>query len=79
MDRTRLDEIDGLLEQTADGDPKVRARALASLCPCHVKRNDPKVWDQILKLADDPALDVRRWVFHLLGDGSPSRTQPVSA
>jgi hypothetical protein len=25
----------------------------------------------VLQLIDDPALEVRRWVFHLLGDGSP--------
>jgi HEAT repeat protein len=71
MKRTRRDAIDTLLEQTADPNPKVRARAVESLCPCHVKRNDPRVWDRVLSLADDPALEVRRWVFHLLGDGSP--------
>jgi hypothetical protein len=69
--RTRLDEIDALLEQTSDGNPKVRAQAVQSLCPCHVKRNDAQVWDRVLALVDDPSLDVRRWVFHLLGDGSP--------
>jgi hypothetical protein len=71
MKRTRRDEIDTLLEQTADANPKVRARAVESLCPCHVKRNEARVWDRVLQLVDDPALDVRRWVFHLLGDGSP--------
>jgi hypothetical protein len=39
--------------------------------PCHVKRNDSRVWDRVLDLVDDPAVEVRRWVFHLLGDGSP--------
>jgi hypothetical protein len=71
MKRTRLEEIDGLLEQTGDPSAKVRAQALAALCPCHVKRNDPRVWDRVLELTEDPALEVRRWVFHLLGDGSP--------
>jgi hypothetical protein len=71
MKRTRLDEIDTLLVQTADARAKVRAQAVKALCPCHVKHNDPRVWDRVLKLVDDPALDVRRWVFHLLGDGSP--------
>jgi hypothetical protein len=69
--RTRLDEIDALLELTADSNPAVRAQAVQSLCPCHVRRNDPRVWDRVLELVDDPALEVRRWVFHLLGDGSP--------
>jgi hypothetical protein len=71
MKRTRRDEIDALLERTDDADPKIRAHAVQSLCPCHVKRNDERVWDRVLGLVDDPSRDVRRWVFHLLGDGSP--------
>jgi hypothetical protein len=71
MNRTRLHELETLLEQTADASPKVRAHALAALCPCHVKHNDRRVWDRVLELTQDPALEVRRWVFHLLGDGSP--------
>jgi hypothetical protein len=71
MKRTRRQEIDTLLEQTADSNSKVRARAVEALCPCHVKHNDPRVWDRVLQMTQDPALDVRRWVFHLLGDGSP--------
>jgi hypothetical protein len=69
--RTRNDEIDSLLERTTDANPKVRAEAVQSLCPCHVKRNDSRVWDRVLALVEDPALEVRRWVFHVLGDGSP--------
>jgi hypothetical protein len=81
MKRTRQYEIDTLLERTADPNPKVRAQAVQSLCPCHVKRNDSRVWDRVLELVDDPALEVRRWVFHLLGDGSPREreTQIVAA
>ena len=76
MKRTRLDEIDSLLDETTDPNPKVRAHAVQSLCPCHVKHNDARVWDRVLELVDDPALDVRRWVFHLLGDGSPREREP---
>ena len=75
MKRTRLDEIETLLEQTADCNPKVRARAVEALCPCHVKHSDPRVWDRVLHLVEDPALEVRRWVFHVLGDGSPRERQ----
>jgi HEAT repeat protein len=71
MRRTRRGEIESLLEQSSDPDPKVRAAALRNLCPCHVKRNEPLVWDRVLELADDPSIEVRRQVFHLLGDGSP--------
>ena len=69
--RTRRNEIDAVLEQTGDADAKVRARAVEALCPCRVKCNDPRVWDRVLQLVQDPALEVRRWVFHVLGDGSP--------
>ncbi|HEX2476787.1 MAG TPA: HEAT repeat domain-containing protein [Lacipirellulaceae bacterium] len=71
MKRTQRDEIDTLLQQTTDPNPKIRAKTVQSLCPCHVKRNEARVWDRVLELVEDPALEVRRWVFHLLGDGSP--------
>jgi hypothetical protein len=69
--RTSRDEIDGLLERTGSSDAAERAEALRSLCPCHVKRNDGRVWDRILALANDPSAKVRSHVFHLLADGSP--------
>jgi hypothetical protein len=69
--RTSRDEIDGLLERTASPEAAVRAAALRSLCPCHVKRNEPRVWDRILCLVDDPSAKVRSHAFHLLADGSP--------
>jgi|SRR3954453_8127950 hypothetical protein len=69
--RTSRDEIDGLLESTGSADAAVRAEALRSLCPCHVKRNEPRVWDRILFLVDDPSAKVRGHVLHLLADGSP--------
>jgi hypothetical protein len=68
--RTRIDEIGVLLEQTADANPKVRALPVQTLCPCHTRRNESRVWDRVLELVEDPALDVRRCVFHLLGGGS---------
>jgi hypothetical protein len=69
--RTSRDEIDALLERTHSPDAAVRAGALWSLCPCHVKRNEPRVWDRILSLVHDPSSKVRGHVFHLLADGSP--------
>jgi HEAT repeat protein len=69
--RTSREEIDQLLERTGSADAAVRAEALRSLCPCHVKRNEPRVWDRILSLANDPSPKVRSHVFHLLADGSP--------
>ena len=69
--RTSRDEIDQLLVCTASADAGERAEALRSLCPCHVKRNEPRVWDRILSLVEDPSAKVRSHVFHLLADGSP--------
>src|SRR5690348_14167354 len=69
--RTARDDIDELLVRTKSTDPAIRAKALQSLCPCHVKRNEPRVWDRILSLVDDPSQRVRSHVFHLLADGSP--------
>jgi hypothetical protein len=69
--RTSRDDIDGLLERTENSDAAVRAAALRSLCPCQVKRNEPRIWDRILSLIDDPSPKVRCHVFHLLADGSP--------
>ena len=48
MRRTRREDIDTLLCQTADANPKVPAAAVQCLCPCHVKFNDPRVWDRVL-------------------------------
>ena len=59
----------------------VRVEALRSLCPCHVKRNEPRVWDRIVELVNDPSPRVRSHVLHLLADGSPRdrETQVVAA
>ena len=69
--RTARADIDELLERTASADAAVRAAALRSLCPCHVKRNERRVWDRILAMVDDPSPKVRGQVFHMLADGSP--------
>ena len=74
--RTDRGDIDGLLELTEHNDAGVRAAALASLCPCHVKRNEARVWDRILALVDDRSPKVRSHVFHLLADGSPREREP---
>jgi hypothetical protein len=69
--RTSRHEINLLLQRTSSTDAAERAEALRSLCPCHVKRNEPRVWDRILLLAKDSSPKVRSHAFHLLADGSP--------
>jgi hypothetical protein len=64
-------DVGTLLDLTFDPDARVRRRAVSQLCPCHLKRNDPRVWDRVLSLAGDPDRNVRNWVLHVLTDGSP--------
>ena len=61
---TVLDDLD-------HADPKVRLQALRELCPCHVRRNVPAIWDRVLRLVHDEDLRVRAAVLHMLADGSP--------
>ncbi len=74
--RTSREEIDELLVRTSSSDAAERAEALRSLCPCHVKRNEPRVWDRILLMANDASPKVRSHAFHLLADGSPREREP---
>ena len=71
LQRTERSSIDNLLVETHSDDEVVRLRALQSLCPCHVKRNEPRVWDRVLTMIADPSPRVRGSAFHLLADGSP--------
>jgi hypothetical protein len=64
-------EVDELLELTHSADGADRYAALRELCPCHVRYNDPRIWDRTLALAVDPDVRVRATVLHLLCDGSP--------
>ena len=68
-DRESLPE---LLELSRAPDAATRADAAQYLCPCHMQRNLPEVWDRLFELARDPNLQVRKTVFHILGDGSPN-------
>ena len=76
VERTRHDEITGLLERTYSDNERDRCRALAALCPCHVKLNNIAVWERVLELSDDPNVKIRRMVFHMMADGSPRELEP---
>jgi hypothetical protein len=71
MERTRRHEIEDLLAFTRSDDARERNEALRELCPCHVKFNDPRIWDRTLEMASDSDVKVRSTVLHLLCDGSP--------
>jgi HEAT repeats len=70
--RTPRSEIPRLLELSRDGDSKARLTAVRALCPCEVKIHDPQIWERFLEMADDTDLGVRRWILHVLCDGSPA-------
>jgi hypothetical protein len=71
IQNTSRHDIDDLLDLTRSDDARERNGALRVLCPCHVKFNDPRVWDRALEMAEDPDAKVRGTVLHLLCDGSP--------
>jgi HEAT repeat protein len=68
-------DIQKLLAQTHSPDAEARAAAVRDLCPCHIKKHIPEVWERMIALADDPDRDVRNQVYHVLGDGSPREYQ----
>jgi len=71
MKRTRSDEIDDLLTQTTSEHERDRAGALRRLCPCHVKRDNARVWERVFEMTRDPSSRVRYQAVHTLADGSP--------
>jgi len=70
--RTRKSDIPGWLELTQSPDPRQRGAALRALCPCELKSKVSQVWQRVLEMAADPDAAVRRWVVHVLCDGSPA-------
>jgi hypothetical protein len=70
--RTPHSEVPHLLELSRDDDSKLRLKAMQALCPCEVKFHDSQIWDRFLEMADDPNPKVRRWIIHVLCDGSPA-------
>ena len=65
------EDVQCLLEQSYSGTARERASAVRALCPCQVKRNEPRVWNRVIELASDPDVKVRTQVLHVLADGSP--------
>ncbi len=69
--RTSRHKVDDLLALTQSDAADERCHALRELCPCHVRYNDPRIWDRTIALATDSDKRVRATVLHLLCDGSP--------
>ncbi len=69
------EKVDELLPLLADLDPTTRAETVRALCPCQVKSYDDRIWNRLFEMVDDGDLNVRRQVFHALGDGSPRQLE----
>ncbi len=76
MARITDEELRLLLDQASSADARERASAVRALCPCHIKRNEPRVWDRLIEMAGDADPRVRSQVLHVLADGSPRERQP---
>ena len=49
MSRLTANNIQSLLAQTYSADADDRAEAVRELCPCHLKRNLPEVWQRMIR------------------------------
>jgi hypothetical protein len=67
--RVGREEIAELLERSQSEDPEERLVAAQFLCPCHVRRRIPAVWEALYRLLEDPSVEVRRAAWHTLEDG----------
>lgn len=78
--RTHHAQIEPLLRQTHDQEPRARREALHALCPCSTRAEYPEVWDRVFEMVDDQDPKVRGDVLHVVCDGSPrSREAEVVA
>ena len=76
MARVTDSDIDDLLFLSHSNDAHDRSVAVRELCPCHVKRNQSRIWDRVIEMAVDPVAKVRSHVLHVLADGSPRVYEP---
>ena len=75
--RTAKDAIDGLLQLSWSQESRDRQLACRSLCTCHVRADDGRVWTRLLELVADPDPQVRGDVIHAITDSTPAPRVPV--
>jgi hypothetical protein len=67
--RTGREQIEELLVKSVSEDVEDRCEAAENLCPCHVRRRIPEVWEALYRMLEDPEVTVRRAAWHTLEDG----------
>ena len=67
--RTSAEEIAEMLELSQSPEAVQRLIAAEYLCPCHVRKRIPAVWEAIFRLLEDEDKRVRQQAWHTLEDG----------
>jgi len=74
MDPILIDDVEFIhdyIERTKDKNASNRKKALKEMCPCHVKKEIPIIWDRVFEMVNDVNPTVRDQVVHILCDGAP--------
>ncbi|HVK03312.1 MAG TPA: HEAT repeat domain-containing protein [Armatimonadaceae bacterium] len=67
--RAGREQVAELLAKSRSADADDRREAAENLCPCHVRRHIPEVWEALYRMLEDPEVRVRRAAWHTLEDG----------
>ena len=73
--RREGDLVNVTLERSRASDARTRQDALKEMCPCHVYKDIPELWDRIFEMTSDPDPAVRDQALHAIGDGSPAAVE----
>ena len=64
-------DLSKIIHLTKDADPRVKIKAVQTLCPCKIKRDFEAVYDRLFELSTDEDPKIRYQVLHNICDGSP--------
>jgi hypothetical protein len=67
--RTSTEEIAEMLVLSTSPDVEERLIAAEYMCPCHVRKRIPAVWEAIFRMLEDDDKRVRQQAWHTLEDG----------
>jgi hypothetical protein len=73
------EQVADMLELSQSADAEDRLVAAQNLCPCHVKKYIPEVWDALHRMMKDTDRRVRQAAWHTLEDGGlPDSTEEIT-